>query len=83
MKETSATEVARSFSAVLDTHRTGRPRGPIEVIIAATARATDRILLTTDGRAGFDELPGVRARILPTEPGTRSPSSSGLGSGGD
>jgi tRNA(fMet)-specific endonuclease VapC len=48
------------------TRRTGRPRGPIELMIAATARATDRILLTTDGRAGFDELPGVRARILPT-----------------
>ncbi|HWN33954.1 MAG TPA: PIN domain-containing protein [Pseudonocardia sp.] len=47
------------------TRRTGRPRGPIDLIIAATARATDRLLLTTDGKAGFDELPGVRARILP------------------
>lgn len=46
------------------TRRTGRSRGSIDLIIAATARATDRTLLTTDARAGFDDLPGVDARVL-------------------
>lgn len=47
--------------------RSGRPRGAHDLIIAATARATERTLLTTDGKAGFEELPGVHARvILPT-----------------
>jgi len=44
--------------------RTGRPRSAHDLIIAATARATDRILFTTDSKAGFDELPGVQARLL-------------------
>lgn len=52
--------------AILLAHvsRTGRRRGPHDLIIAATASATSRTLLTTDARAGFDELPGVTARIL-------------------
>ena len=45
------------------TARTGTPRGAHDLIIAATARATDRVVLTTDVRANFDELPGVTARI--------------------
>ncbi|MCE3551426.1 PIN domain-containing protein [Pseudonocardia sp. RS11V-5] len=44
--------------------RTSRPRGPHDLIIAATARATDRVLLTTDARARFDELPDVPVRLL-------------------
>jgi len=48
------------------TRRTGRPRSALDLIIAATARASDRTLLTTDSKAGFDELPGVRSRLLPS-----------------
>lgn len=44
--------------------RTGRPRGAHDLIIAATARATERVLLTTDTRARFDDLPGVEVRLL-------------------
>jgi tRNA(fMet)-specific endonuclease VapC len=32
-----------------------------DLIIAATARATGRTLITTDGRARFEELPGASA----------------------
>lgn len=41
--------------------RTGTPRGPHDLIIAAHAAQTDRILLTFDGKARFDGLPGVFA----------------------
>lgn len=34
------------------------------MMIAATAAAASRILLTADGSAGFDELAGVRAEVL-------------------
>jgi tRNA(fMet)-specific endonuclease VapC len=44
---------------------TSQPRGAHDLIIAATALATGRILLTTDSRARFDELPDVQARVLP------------------
>ncbi|MGH3520523.1 MAG: PIN domain-containing protein [Haloechinothrix sp.] len=44
--------------------RTGRKGGPHDLIIAATARATKRILVTTDARAEFDTLPLVQARVL-------------------
>ena len=32
---------------------------------AATAAATNRILLTTDGKAEFGQLAGVRSEVLP------------------
>jgi tRNA(fMet)-specific endonuclease VapC len=38
--------------------RSGRPRGAHDLVIAATAAAAGRILVTADRRA-FDELPGV------------------------
>ncbi len=44
-------------------HRAGAARGAHDLIIAATARASDRIVLTTDSRARFDELPGVEVRL--------------------
>jgi tRNA(fMet)-specific endonuclease VapC len=44
---------------------TSQPRGAHDLIIAATALATGRILLTTDSRARFDELPDGQARVLP------------------
>lgn len=40
----------------------GSPRGAHDLIIAATARATDRAVLTLD-RKGFEGLPGVSVRI--------------------
>lgn len=50
--------------AVLLAHarRSGRPRGAHDLHIAATARATGRILLTADATA-FDDLPGVDHRL--------------------
>ena len=41
--------------------RSGRPRGAHDLIIAATARATGRTVVTSD-RTGFDDLPGVTIR---------------------
>jgi tRNA(fMet)-specific endonuclease VapC len=47
--------------------RTGRPRGAHDLIIAATAAATARTLVTLDGKAAFDDLPGVHAlHVHPT-----------------
>ena len=45
------------------TARTGRPRGAHDLIVAATGRATDRVVFTTDVRANFGELPGVEVRM--------------------
>lgn len=42
----------------------GRPRSANDMMIAATAASTGRILLTTDVTAGFDQLNGVRSEIL-------------------
>src|SRR3984957_19535514 len=42
----------------------GRARSANDMIIAATAASTSRILLTTDASAGFDQLTGVRAEVL-------------------
>jgi tRNA(fMet)-specific endonuclease VapC len=41
--------------------RTGRPRGAHDLQIAATARASDRTIITTD-RSAFADLPSVRHR---------------------
>lgn len=43
----------------------GIKRGAHDLIIAATARAADRIVLTTDERARFGELPDVTVRLAP------------------
>ena len=42
----------------------GRPRSAYDTMIAATAAATDRVLLTTDPSAGFNELSDVRAEVV-------------------
>jgi tRNA(fMet)-specific endonuclease VapC len=41
--------------------RAGRPRGAHDLLIAATARATQRAVVTSDANA-FDDLPGVEVR---------------------
>jgi tRNA(fMet)-specific endonuclease VapC len=58
-------QVAIHHAALLaHTRRTGRPRGAHDLIIAATARASSRVLVTTDSKAGFDDLPDVAVRLL-------------------
>ena len=42
----------------------GRLRSAYDMMIASTAAAANRILLTTDASAGFDQLSGVRAEVL-------------------
>ncbi len=42
----------------------GLARGPFDLIIAATAGATGRTLLTLDAKAGFEKLPGVQAEVV-------------------
>ncbi len=56
-------EVARAHAGLIAATRTmGRPRGAYDLIIAATAIATSRILISAD-RAAFADLPAVAARI--------------------
>jgi tRNA(fMet)-specific endonuclease VapC len=43
---------------------TGKKRSAYDLMIAATAAATNRILLTTDGKAEFDQLAGVRSEVI-------------------
>ena len=58
------TVVEHHAALLAHTRSTGRRRGPHDLIIAATARATGRVLLTTDARARFDELPELSCRLL-------------------
>jgi tRNA(fMet)-specific endonuclease VapC len=60
------TRVVAEHHAALMAHvrRIGRPRGAHDLIIAASARATGRTLLTTDARASFQELPDVECQVL-------------------
>ena len=44
---------------------TGKPRSAYDMMIAATAAATNRILLTTDANAEFGQLPGIRSETIP------------------
>lgn len=54
--------IARAHAALLaHTRRAGRPRGAHDLQIAATARATERTVVTAD-REGFADLPGVQVR---------------------
>jgi tRNA(fMet)-specific endonuclease VapC len=58
-------EVAVQHAALrAHVRRDGRPRGAHDLIIAATARATERVLVTTDAKAGFTDLPEVKVRLL-------------------
>lgn len=45
--------------------RSGMPRGAHDLVIAATALGSERILVTMD-KAGFRDLPGVDVRLLAT-----------------
>lgn len=57
--------VAEHHAALLaHVQRSGGRRGAHDLIIAATARATDRVAVTTDRDARFGELPDVTARVI-------------------
>ncbi|WP_176903317.1 PIN domain-containing protein [Nonomuraea maritima] len=43
----------------------GQSRGAYDLLIAATAAATARTVITMDASAAFDDLPGVRAQVVP------------------
>ncbi|MBE2315883.1 VapC toxin family PIN domain ribonuclease [Solirubrobacter sp. CPCC 204708] len=58
-------EIARQHAVLLaHARRSGRPRGAHDLQIAATARATARVVVTTDSHA-FDDLPAVKHRVAP------------------
>ncbi|GAB2861210.1 hypothetical protein GCM10022221_71230 [Actinocorallia aurea] len=58
-------DVARVHARLLaETRRQGRRRGAYDLLIAATAAATARTIITADSSAAFDDLPGVRAQVL-------------------
>lgn len=60
--ETYDAEVARSHAGLIaHARRAGRPRGAHDLIIAATALARNREVVTLDA-SGFADLPGVRVR---------------------
>ena len=56
--------VARSHALLLaHAHRSGRRRGAHDLVIAATALARGRIVVTADP-GGFSDLPGVVVRLV-------------------
>jgi predicted nucleic acid-binding protein len=59
------TEATAACHAKLIAHarKTGTPRGAHDLIIAAHALQTDRIVLTFDAKARFGDLPGVSATV--------------------
>jgi tRNA(fMet)-specific endonuclease VapC len=57
-------ETAKVHAALLaHTRRKGRARGAHDLLIAATARARSRVVVTADSK-GFDDLPQVAVRVL-------------------
>lgn len=62
---------ARSHAVLLaHVRRQGRPRGAHDLIIAATAVSTRRVVVTSDAR-GFEDLPGVGLRPIASPRSTR------------
>jgi tRNA(fMet)-specific endonuclease VapC len=58
-------DVARSHALLLaHTRRSGRRRGAHDLVIAATALARGRTVVTTD-QGRFGDLPGVVVRLVP------------------
>lgn len=56
-------EVAEAHAELLvEVRAQGRPRGAHDLIIAATARAFDRTIVSAD-RTAFRDLPGVETRL--------------------
>ncbi|MFI6175972.1 PIN domain-containing protein [Nonomuraea sp. NPDC051191] len=64
--EEYTTDVARVHGRLMaHVRREGKKRGAYDLLIAATAAATARVVVTMDASAAFDDLPGVRAVVLP------------------
>ncbi|MFI6537646.1 PIN domain-containing protein [Nonomuraea sp. NPDC050547] len=64
--EEYTTDVARVHARLMaQVRRAGKSRGAYDLLIAATAAATARTVLTMDSSAAFDDLPGVRAQVVP------------------
>jgi tRNA(fMet)-specific endonuclease VapC len=56
-------EIARVHASLLaHTRRAGRPRGAHDLLIAATAVARARVVVSADP-SGFTDLPGVELRV--------------------
>ena len=53
----------RHADLLVHVRRDGRPRGAHDLIVAATAAATGRTLVTTDGRA-FNDLPDLSVSVV-------------------
>ncbi|MQS06577.1 PIN domain-containing protein [Streptomyces alkaliphilus] len=71
-------DIARAHARLLAHVRTpGKPRGAHDLIITATAAGTARAILTTDGKAGFGDLPAwpwrSRSARTPDSPPTHAP----------
>ena len=58
------TTAAHHARLLADVRRAGRPRGAHDLIIAAHALETGRLVLTLDAAARFGGLPGVAAIVL-------------------
>jgi tRNA(fMet)-specific endonuclease VapC len=64
--EDRTTDVAVVYARLLaHARREGKSRGAHDLLIAATAAATARTLITAGGKAAFDGLPGVRRTVPP------------------
>ncbi|GAA4204636.1 PIN domain-containing protein [Microbispora amethystogenes] len=64
--EEYTTDVARIHARLMaHVRRQGKARGAYDLLIAATAAATARTVITMDSSAAFDDLPGVRAQVVP------------------
>ncbi|MEU7836823.1 PIN domain-containing protein [Nonomuraea sp. NPDC049129] len=64
--EEYTTDVARVHARLLaHVRREGKARGAYDLLIAATAATTARTIVTMDSSAAFDDLPGVRAQVVP------------------
>ncbi|GGK78407.1 hypothetical protein Sme01_22940 [Sphaerisporangium melleum] len=64
--EEYTTDVARVHARLMaHVRRVGKTRGAYDLLIAATAAATARTIVTMDSSAAFDDLPGVRAQVVP------------------
>jgi tRNA(fMet)-specific endonuclease VapC len=57
-------EIAKVHAVLLaHTRREGRARGAHDLLIAATARARSRVVVTADSK-GFDDLPQLAVRVI-------------------
>ena len=64
--EEYTTDVARVHARLIaHVRRESKTRGAYDLLIPATAAATARTVITMDASAAFDDLPGVRALVVP------------------